>query len=158
MDNENILDESFINLEKDESKINKVVGIIRYMLCGYLGATYLKLLIKSGIPTVTIDKSATIIGYIIAIILIIWFFYYNVKHAQLERAEKFVNPVFSRGSIIVFLCYTLVYILLFLNRIYLNIVADGIATHLITPVLLVIFFVIIFAREIAYLKRSSQKD
>lgn len=117
-----ILDEEFILAKKDESKVNRITSVSRYILICYLSIRLIMILIKNvSFSNVGPTETVYSIGFILSTSLFIWWLFYNFKHARLEYRSKFVMPHFKRPFIILFLLYTFGQIVIYIQRIILNI-------------------------------------
>jgi len=100
---EEILDEQFNENEKDETRINRITAVIRYILS--IGYTFLVISTIRFYNDPTPTEIGETIGGLIAAILLLIPVRYNVKHANLELKNKYVTPTYKRGYILAFLIF-----------------------------------------------------
>jgi len=101
---EEILDQETESI-KDERLVNRITAFARYVLCAYVCYLIISILIADPIETfgeAVAYKAGTIVGFLFALP----FFYYNIRHANVERVSNYVYPLFRRPFVIIFLFYS----------------------------------------------------
>jgi len=157
---EEILDHE-IESVKDERVINRITAFARYVFCAYVCYLIISTLIADSTGTFG-EAVAYKAGTIIGVLFVLPFFYYNIRHANIERVSNYVYPLFRRPFIIIFLFYSCY--LLFIcaksaidNLIYFNSFPDEyfyvLVELIVGNIIAIVTLAWILYREFVYLKR-----
>ncbi len=101
---EEIFDQE-IQSQKNERTINRVTALARciyIILVSYLIISILVNDMEGTIRNVLSHK----VKFIVGVFITLPFFYYNIRHANIEWKSNYVYPIFRRPVIIVFIFYS----------------------------------------------------
>ena len=150
---EEILDQEFNEKEKDETRINRVTAIFRYILIiGYICGIIRFLTLFEGISA----------GNWVNVIILIFPIYHNLKHARLELKNKYVLSTQRTSSIIAFLllCFMMIgiFTLGFILALIQTVLPDtpGYFFFVSAIILVIGLHLWVFYREITYYKRATR--
>jgi len=157
---EEILDHE-IESQKDERVINRITASARYIYIAYACYLFTSVLVNDMEGTIG-EVIAHKAGFIVGVLIALPFFYYNIRHANVERMSNYVYPLFRRPFIIIFLFYGCYLLFIFAknaidNLIYFNSFPDEYFYVLIELIVGNIIATVtlswILYREFIYLKR-----
>ena len=151
---EEILDQAFNENEKDETRINRIIGGIRLLYSVLLFCTiaYLQM---TYIGDNGFDFSRDFIAIIIINFIGAFFIYYNVKSAFYELRDRFVISVFDKRITLIFIGLSLPLILIY---IFPNLIRKVCVVGFWDLIYLIsgICLALILIREIIYYKRATR--
>jgi len=161
---EEILDQAFNEKEKDETRINRMTAIIRYVFS--IGYAYLVIRSSIVFPAILEGNYAEAVGGLLATILLLIPIRYNIKHANLEFKNRYVKSTYKRKHIISFLVFSFLIIgafsFSFTSAIIRDVSLSRYDYYFLLLILRGIFFIgsllWISYREFVYLKRISKSQ
>lgn len=144
---------------KDESKINKITSVARYIVCGFLAATEGRKTIKGFFETIKETNdffSELILFHLLTVLIISSFIFFNVKRARVEKKVKYFVPENRVEPVLIVILFVIL-ILAFGRMVQLFIQYEvGLFTLFSYAVILAIM-IYLFVREIVYSKRDKSE-
>ncbi len=150
---EEILDQTFNENEKDETRINRLTAFIRLLYCVLLfcNIAYLQM---THIRDNRFDFSTNFITVIILNLVGIFLIYYNLKSVSHEFKSAFVVSIFKREISVIFVVLNLPLVLIYF---FPNLITQTCVIDIWDYIYLFsgICLILILTREITYLKRRK---
>lgn len=150
---------------KDERLVNRITAFARYTYIAHTFYVLVSILvgdIEGAISGVLAYKARFVVGVFITL----FFFYYNIRHANAEWNSKYVYPLFRQPFVVIFLLYACYLLFTFAGSIIDNLLMIPsfpeyfyvLLELIVGRTIAVLTLAWIVYREFVYLKRISKSQ